>query len=466
MSYLQEEGLSLSLIQISKPQLLLRYTQTNTVKRKTQIKNRMKIYQTIILLCFFSMLFYNCSLPADDEEKGDLKGEDTITPELPWEGEMDKFTINSKEGIHLNDPQEDAGTAYVTIPSTSVKNTRWEFGVHLTFNPSANNYARFYLTSSSNILSGNLNGYYIQIGGAKDNVTLYRQNGEQSKLLASGRELMKGNSSPKLYIKVECDNNGYWTFWTRLESENEYVKERQIKDTDIQTSRYCGIYCIYTKTRCKGFTFHHIQLSNDVKTNTSPDETPDNPDTDLPDNPDTPELPEDVRGMLLFNEIMYDNATDGAEYVEIYNPGEKTIILPTLYLYKMYESGTVYSTTILCNESSSTPLTIPSKGYLCFTKYTSKVIRKHKVNGENLIEISRFPTLNNDGGYLALSCSEKPEKGQTFDTCRFRDEMHDSDNKKTTGISLEKKSPELSSLNKNWRSSKHATGGTPGIKNM
>lgn len=81
----------------------------------------MKNYQTIILLCFFSMLFYNCSLPADDEEKGDLKGEDTFTPELPWEGEMDKFTINSKEGIHLNDPQEDAGTAYVTIPSTSVK---------------------------------------------------------------------------------------------------------------------------------------------------------------------------------------------------------------------------------------------------------------------------------------------------------------------------------------------------------
>ena len=99
---------------------------------------------------------------------------------------------------------------------------------------------------------------------------------------------MKGDSSPKLYIKVERDNNGYWTFWTRLESENEYVKEKQIKDTDIQTSCYCGIYCIYTKTRCKGFTFHHIQLSNDVETNTSPDETPDTPDTVLPDNPDTP----------------------------------------------------------------------------------------------------------------------------------------------------------------------------------
>ncbi|HJG11526.1 MAG TPA: lamin tail domain-containing protein [Bacteroides xylanisolvens] len=423
----------------------------------------MKIYQTIILLCFFSMLFYNCSLPADDEEKGDLKGGDTITPELPWEGEMDKFTINSKEGIHLNDPQEDAGTAYVTIPSTSIKNTRWEFGVHLTFNPSANNYARFYLTSSSNILSGNLNGYYIQIGGAKDNVTLYRQNGEQSKLLASGRELMKGNSSPKLYIKVECDNNGYWTFWTRLESENEYVKEKQIKDTDIQTSRYCGIYCIYTKTRCKGFTFHHIQLSNDVKTNTSPDETPDNPDTDLPDNPDTPELPRDVRGMLLFNEIMYNNATDGAEYVEIYNPTEQAVILPALYLYKMHEDGTIYNTTILQNESPSTPLAIPSKTYLCFTKYFNRVVQKHKVGGENIIIIPNFPALNNNGGYLALSSSKETAPGHTFDTCCFRDEMHTID--KITGISLEKKSPELSSLNKNWRSSKHATGGTPGIKN-
>ena len=150
----------------------------------------MKVYKAFAFLSIFIILFYNCSLPTDDEEKGDSEEEDTVTSELPWEGEMDKFTINSKEGIHLNDPYEDAGTAYVTIPSTSVKNTRWEFGVHLTFNPSANNYARFYLTSSSNILSENLNGYYIQIGGAKDNVTLYRQNGDQSKLLASGRELM------------------------------------------------------------------------------------------------------------------------------------------------------------------------------------------------------------------------------------------------------------------------------------
>ena len=424
----------------------------------------MKVYKALAFLSLFMILFYHCSLPADDKEKGDVEGEDTTTSELPWEGETDKFTINSKEGIHLNDPQEDAGTAYVTIPSTSVKNTRWEFGVHLTFNPSANNYARFYLASSSNVLSGKLNGYYIQIGGSKDNVALYRQNEDASKLLASGRELMKGNNSPKLFIKVECDNNGYWTFWTRLESENEYVKEKQVKNMEIPASLCCGIYCIYTKTRCKGFTFHHIRLSNDVDTTTTPDVTPEEPGTNIPDNPDTPELPEEVRGMLLFNEIMYDNASDGAEYIEIYNPTETTISVPALYLYKMYKDGTIYNTTTLQKEDISIPLNIPSKGYLCFTKYFNKVVQKHKVGGETLITIPNFPALSNDGGYLALSSSKETAAGHTFDTCCFRDEMHTSE--KTTGVSLEKKSPELPSLNKNWYSSKHVTGGTPGIRNL
>ncbi len=111
--------------------------------------------------------------------------------------------------------------------------------------------------------------------------------------------------------------------------------------------------------------------------------------------------------MLLFNEIMYDNATDGAEYIELYNPTEQTIVLPQLFLYKMHEDGKVYSTTTLQNESPSQPLIIASKGYLCFSKYLDKIIQKHNVNRENLIEISKFPALDNEGGYLALSSTPK-----------------------------------------------------------
>ena len=428
----------------------------------------MRICKTFTFLSIFIVLFYNCSLPADDEDEGNPE-EDNTTSELPWEGETDKFTINSKEGLRLNDPQENAGTAYVTIPSSSVKNTRWEFGVRLTFNPSANNYARFYLTSSSNVLSGNVNGYYIQIGGAKDNVALYRQNGEQPKLLASGMEVMKGNNSPKLYIKVECDNNGYWTFWTRLESENEYTKEKQVKDNNILTSLYCGIYCIYTKTRCKGFTFHHIQLSNDVETTTKPTETPDEPDKpDVPEDPVLPDYPEEVKNILSFNEIMYDNATDGAEYIEFYNPGNNDISIPALKLLRYIDtdngSTETKTTVVLKHPDNNQNICISSHGYICLTKSAAALRKKHKVNGETIIEIPNFPKLTNEDSHLAIMTNE--ENPRMIDKCSYLESMHSSGNKRNQGISLEKKSPDLvSSKQANWHSSKDPTGGTPGIKN-
>ena len=365
--------------------------------------------------------------------------------------------------MRLDAPQEDGGTAFITIPSTTVRNTRWEFGVHLTFNPSSNNYARFYLASSSNILSGNLNGYFIQIGGIKDNVALYRQNGEQPKLLASGRELMKGNNSPRLYIKVECDNNGYWTFWTRLESENEYIKEKQVKDTSIQNPAYSGIYCVYTKTRCNGFTFHHVQLTNNIETTPSPDDTPNKPET--PADPVLPDYPEEVRGILSFNEVMYDNATDGAEYIELYNPSGTTVSVPAIKLIRYVDTGsnsTETKTSVILQQSDGNQIiNVPPYGYICLTKSPATLIRKHKADEETIIEISNFPKLTNEDSYLAIMTNE--EKSRLIDKCSYFESMHSSNTKRHQGISLEKASPELpSSTRKNWSSSKDSTGGTPG----
>ena len=186
---------------------------------------------------------------------------------------------------------------------------------------------------------------------------------------------------------------------------------------------------------------------------------PDEPDK--PDTPESPEYPDNVRNMLLFNEVMYDNAKDGAEYIEFYNPADQDITVKSLRLFKMRATGEIFSTTILKQEDENTNLVIPGKGYICFTHSATTLIRKHKVDGKSITEISKFPQLSNDGGYLALATDE--EHPRTIDTCRFIDWMHDTS--VTTGISLEKISPELPSLNKNWHSSRNDTGGTPGIKN-
>ncbi len=415
----------------------------------------MKRSEVSFFLIASLFIFCDCSLPIDEEDSSE---ETDLTSQLAWSGETDKFVINPKKGVHLDDPQASGGTAYLTFPSTALLDTSWEFGVQLSFNPSANNHARFYLASSSTTLSGDLDGYYVQIGGTKDNLALYRQQGDRATLLLSGRELMKKNNSPKFYAKVECDCNGYWTLWSRLESEAGYVKEGQVKDCKIDSSICCGLFCVYTQSRSNGFTFHHITQGHNVETVTDPGENPE-PPTD----PNISELPDDVRGLLLLNEVMYYPESSGAEYVEIFNPTEKDIILPAIYLYKMYENGEVYNTTVLQPEDTARLLSIPSKGYLCFTKSVALISKKHKVAEKNLIEIAKFPSLNNSGGYLALSSSQEPGKGHTFDTCCFRDEMHSQS--ETIGISLEKKSPEKTSVIANWHSSQNPTGGTPGIIN-
>lgn len=419
----------------------------------------MKAHATLTLVSIWMILLYSCSLPADEEEPAVANGDDTATASLPWEGNIDRFSINSKEGIRLNDTQARAGTAYATFPSATLTDTRWEFGVRLSFNPSANNFARFYLAASSPVLSGHLNGYYIQIGGPKDNVALYRQNDSKSVLLASGRELMKGINAPRLYVKVECDANGYWTFWTRLESESEYIKEKQVKDCSITTTMCCGVYCVYTPTRSQGISFHHICTSNGNITAIPPEPTEES---------GKPDLPAEVKGMILLNEVMYDNDSDGAEYIELYNPSPATITFPSLRLLRYVDCGEnsteTKSNIVLQPSDGNLQISIPPTGYVCLTRSCEALVKKHHAPYENIIEISNMPQLTNEDSHLAIMTNES--KPRLIDKCSYFGSMHNTGYKRNQGISLEKKSPELSSaVKKNWQSSESPTGGTPGMAN-
>lgn len=403
----------------------------------------------ICFICFF-LSICGCTNPTEDVETD-------LTGDLVWSGNTDKFKISAKEGLRLDD--QGAGTAYLTTPFSQVRGARWEFGIRLSFNPSTFNYACIYLSSSSEDFTEALKGYFLQIGGTKDNVALYRQDGNKAVLLASGRELMKGDNSPDIKVKVECDKNGFWTLWTKAEKETEYVKEKCVKDLAYDTSVCVGVLCVYTVSRCKGFAFHHIQITDGVVTDVDPNQSE---EPEEPVKPEEPELPVDVRDMLLFNEVMYHNATDGAEYVEFYNPSDKKVSVRELCLGKLREDGSYMSKTELKNGDGTRLLEIPAKGYICFTKSAGILVRKHKVENTTIVEISNFPALSDTGGILALVTPE----GKLIDKCRFSDKMQTiTVVKDMIGVSIEKRSPDLPSVNANWRSSSAPTGGTPGVLN-
>lgn len=412
------------------------------------------------LICFLSSLC-SCS-PSVDELSDDLQ--DDLTCRLVWSGDMERFTLDDK-GLRLHDKEGVGSSAFLATPSSQLRGTRWEFRVHLFFNPSVNNYARFYLASSSQKLSGALNGYFLQIGGSRDQVSLYRQEGVETVLLASGRESMKDHNSPELRIKVECDDNGYWTFWTCLEEEADYVKEKQVRDATFNTSAYAGVFCCYTASRCNGFLFSQVRIDDDVVGTTTNPEEPELPEEpDRPENPGQPDKPESMSGMLLFNEVMYDCANDGCEYVELYNNSQKTINLSTIRLGKQREDGSYMSKTLLFTGSTVGGEVAPG-GYACFAANGGTLKKKHHTTKAKLYEISNFPALNNNGGILVLLGEDSNNKEVVMDRCRFSNTMHDA-SKRARGISLEKRSPTLASTKiTNWRSSVDETGGTPGMCN-
>ncbi|MEG1545744.1 MAG: lamin tail domain-containing protein [Bacteroides sp.] len=232
------------------------------------------------IIITIAFLWSICSYSQVNEDFSD--NNTTINP--AWHGDSDKFIIKSQE-LQLNDlaPNKGENTAYLSTSSSLIKETSWQCHVNLYENPSANYYAKFYLTSSSAKLNQSLRGYYVMIGGKGNNVSFYRQEGEETKLLIEGRPAMDKVNHPMLDIKVTCDKNGNWVLYTCfLNKDDDFVKEGSILDTTIGESAYSGIVCVYTVSRNKAFGFDDIFVSSL--------EAPVDPDKPDPDDSTPPKL--------------------------------------------------------------------------------------------------------------------------------------------------------------------------------
>ncbi|MEG2514107.1 MAG: lamin tail domain-containing protein, partial [Bacteroidaceae bacterium] len=147
------------------------------------------------IIITIAFLWSICSYSQVNEDFSD--NNTTINP--AWHGDSDKFITKNQE-LRLNDlaPNKGENTAYLSTSSSLIKETSWQCHVNLYENPSANYYAKFYLASSSDKLNQSLRGYYVMIGGKDDNVSLYRQEGEETKLLIEGRPAMDKVNHPML----------------------------------------------------------------------------------------------------------------------------------------------------------------------------------------------------------------------------------------------------------------------------
>ncbi|QHT66885.1 hypothetical protein GXP67_09560 [Rhodocytophaga rosea] len=193
----------------------------------------MKTGYLLTIFCLFSSLFSFGQL-QDDFTDG------SFSDNPAWNGDLGSWTVIS--GQLRSNSSVASSSFYLSTPSELVAGTQWEFYVKLSFNTSGTNYLDVYLTSESENLKTTPNGYFVRIGGAKDEISLYKKVAGVSTLLINGTDGITNTSSNSLKIKVTCNASYEW----KLERDASgtgasYTSEGTLTDASLPSSHYFGI---------------------------------------------------------------------------------------------------------------------------------------------------------------------------------------------------------------------------------
>jgi hypothetical protein len=174
-------------------------------------------------------------------------------------------------------------------------------------------------------------------------------------------------------------------------------------------------------------------------------------------------IPNEINaGDILINEILFDPVSPCVDYVELYNPTDKTFDLSELKLGVIKESFPNPADTVLKEITPDSRLMLPHS-YVLLSTDAYTVGRQYQCVPENAVDMASFPSYPNSGG-IALLMSRQ---GMMIDQMVYDEQLHYPLLKETKGVSLERVSWVVASDQPdNWHSAAEAVGfGTPGYRN-
>lgn len=194
---------------------------------------------------------------TDDFSDGNF----TVNP--TWVGNDTKFEVDGNQQLHLNAPPV-TETAYLSTPSGVIDDATWEFWVNLDFNPSSSNEARVYIVSNQQDLSGPLSGYFVNIGGSNDDISLYKQDNNTVTKIIDGIDDMTDTDPVIARIKVTRSVAGLWELYADTTGNTNYTLQGDTVENSFTQSFHFGVYCEYTSTRSDKFFFDDFMVSGNV----------------------------------------------------------------------------------------------------------------------------------------------------------------------------------------------------------
>jgi len=174
------------------------------------------------------------------------------------------------------------------------------------------------------------------------------------------------------------------------------------------------------------------------------------------------ELPESPQpGDLVINEVLFNPAFDGVDFVEVYNRSGHTVDLKQVCLATI--DKTTYETERVSCLNNPGRLLFPGE-YMVYTTKPGKVMEQYPAARPNRFVVTQsFPSYPDDAGTVLLINKWL----QPLDRLDYTKKMHFPLLKDPEGVSLERVNPDRPSNDQtNWQSASHTSGyGTPTYKN-
>ncbi|MGL4631089.1 MAG: lamin tail domain-containing protein [Leadbetterella sp.] len=165
------------------------------------------------------------------------------------------------------------------------------------------------------------------------------------------------------------------------------------------------------------------------------------------------------KGDIILNEVLFADNENSVEFFELFNTSNETKNIRNLQINLKNGDKTAFKTI--------TPnfLVIPKLEYIVIVKNEEEFRQKVPIKYKSVraLEMPTLPTFNNEGGELRLYNADSSE----IDAFRFGNELHSNKLKETSGVSLERSSPNsVATISSNLHSaSADVEYQTPGSKN-
>ncbi|NDP19914.1 MAG: hypothetical protein GZ091_02360 [Paludibacter sp.] len=443
-----------------------------------------------------------------------------------WTGTTSNFTVNN--ALQLQSKAIATSTSFLFTASESFEDAVWECWVKITYSTSSSNYASIYIASDKNDIATGCNGYYVQIGGTNDEVSLFVQEGTKKTKIIDGTDKRTDGSTVELRIKVTRDLLGNFCLYSKMATESEFVTEGTVQNNAVKQSLYFGLLFSNTSTTGSAYYFDNIVVTGSKAIDKEAPEWT-NLNLELPN-----KLVLGFSEMMDFSEGAYAvNHETGSPTSQIISSDKKSI---TLTFGSNFETGKIYKleisglkdlagntlletqrtigipepiglddlvfnevmfenptnsleyieifnrsdklldvsglifTTRKTDGSLNTGNKIPPQtllipnGYLALSSDADSIRKYHHCPAESNILSTSWSTLNNEASTLVLTNSAKDT---IYDELTYNVKWHHALVKNPKGVALERINPELPTQSaESWHSAaSDVYYGTPGYQN-